>query len=558
MKTKLSSLSQLSGVKILVSSPGQVDEDIFRVLSDKKTNPKQYSKTHCRLKAKVDYILSLMDNGEADSKEHRDLYDDFCRNLAAYLIVNRDREQELSLFLVLEKLLEEVAPEHKREMRAVRNALKQDDFTIVRFGFDWPMLMKDYSADKLAASLVDTEVEMLVPASEPDTEPEQELPVDVEEESAVAGISKPSPETGYVPEQETKVSFGVEDQRTEFKASFITGPGNITNQPFNICRAICSFLNSKGGTVYIGVDDNGVAIEKVNGGVAADLKELKRIRAFNTLFNIYNRDNYSIFIQKRIHDILRRYNEESFSMFSSCVTCYPSALHDNVIEIKVESSRYRIVYLDGVVYGRNGNQCIEMDDDAVYARKQDLRDIEDETRHVVELRRAIRERKQVVLYGYASNNSQTVADRNVEPIHFINNESAVFCYDLDKGAIRQFKISRIGGVRVTENLWRYEDRHVVTDVDLFNWIRQGRTYKICLAMSMRAKSWMCELHPRAEKSFERGEDGRWWIEMELYSLAPAVSFYLSMAREIEVIKSPDGDELIKEAWRYIRENLPAF
>ena len=57
-----------------------------------------------------------------------------------------------------------------------------------------------------------------------------------------------------------------EDQRTEFKESFRTNRfGDIDkNLPSKISRAICGFLNSTGGDLFIGVDDSGniVGIEK--------------------------------------------------------------------------------------------------------------------------------------------------------------------------------------------------------------------------------------------------------------------------------------------------------
>ena len=55
--------------------------------------------------------------------------------------------------------------------------------------------------------------------------------------------------------------FGVENEKTEFKSSIVypageTGP-NIDKQLGIICRTIAGFMNANGGTLYIGMGDNG-------------------------------------------------------------------------------------------------------------------------------------------------------------------------------------------------------------------------------------------------------------------------------------------------------------
>ncbi|MBR5678883.1 MAG: ATP-binding protein [Paludibacteraceae bacterium] len=63
------------------------------------------------------------------------------------------------------------------------------------------------------------------------------------------------------PQNEGKKNFGFEDEQKEFKSSIVFPAGEITpdidKQLGIICRTIAGFMNAKGGTLYIGVSDNG-------------------------------------------------------------------------------------------------------------------------------------------------------------------------------------------------------------------------------------------------------------------------------------------------------------
>lgn len=99
------------------------------------------------------------------------------------------------------------------------------------------------------------------------------------------------------PEHEEKrvAYYGTENQTQEFKTSIVFSPEtslpDFDNQVNIIMRAICGFLNAKGGILWIGVSDSGYAH-----GIAADLKELncgidkyERILRQN-IVNIFGKD----------------------------------------------------------------------------------------------------------------------------------------------------------------------------------------------------------------------------------------------------------------------------
>ena len=76
-------------------------------------------------------------------------------------------------------------------------------------------------------------------------------------------LSIKMPETVYI---------GEEDQITEFKTSIVYPPDNnmapnIEQQTDEILRVICGFMNARGGTLYIGVNDHGIV-----SGLSEDIK----------------------------------------------------------------------------------------------------------------------------------------------------------------------------------------------------------------------------------------------------------------------------------------------
>ena len=83
---------------------------------------------------------------------------------------------------------------------------------------------------------------------------ELEVPADGSKPAAAA------PKPAY-PKNAGKKNFGCEDEKKEFKSSIVFPAGetsaNIGKQLGIICRTIAGFMNADGGTLYIGVMDNG-------------------------------------------------------------------------------------------------------------------------------------------------------------------------------------------------------------------------------------------------------------------------------------------------------------
>lgn len=83
--------------------------------------------------------------------------------------------------------------------------------------------------------------------------------------TSVASSTKPEFAVGYQAcneiDDQQKSNFEPEGLYTEYKSSIAFAPGkaeaDIDSQLFTIVRAICSFINSEGGVLWIGVNDSG-------------------------------------------------------------------------------------------------------------------------------------------------------------------------------------------------------------------------------------------------------------------------------------------------------------
>ena len=159
---------------------------------------------------------------------------------------------------------------------------------------------------------------------------------------------------------------------------------------------------------------------------------------------------------------------------------------------------------------------------------------------------AIREHRKVVLKDYESSHSGQVRDRLVEPFQFTTNYVDAWCFDLEDGANKRFKIARIGEVEILPEEWTAEASHKAQPMDAFR-MNGDRPTHIKLILSLRAKNLLVEEYPLAEQS-TREENGRWIYEGDIYALQGAGRFVVSLFHEIEIA---EGEPLRQYVQAYI-------
>ena len=524
-----------------------ISKNSLSVLSDPNVSSKGKQQARRELERAVNYSLQrLEDVYNAGKDSFKVDYKEYIRKFAAYLLAfgpsgNSYGEAFLGIINIL---IDTASFSFRHDLREMRRSFNADRSKVESLGFDWEDLDDSLDPNKFTplflASRVTIEPEEKVVYKEVVKETVKEVEKVVEK---IVVVKEPV----ETPQEDSKF-FGNEDHNTELKSSFVESYNNET-QPYNVCKAICAFLNADGGTVYIGVNDNGYALPvDCDMGVQHDI----RVLGNRLPFGKSTIDAYCIFVKHRIEYEFDEGND--VSKFNNNIIVSQTG-NENVIKIEVRPSMYCVPRLRGEAFARSGAECRKMTDDQVQQRMQDLMSVSMEVRFRNILSKAIAARKQVILYSYNSSSSG-IADRYVEPVNFIRDNVAISCYDVTKECMRQFKLSRIGDVKVMDRDWQYEDRHEKMEVDLFGWPKSGSSYEICLNVHHSVRTLLMEQHPNIKKSdFVNLGKGIYMFATEVYSLEPVRGIFLNYADKIELCESKDSEALKERIREYVRSNV---
>ncbi len=110
------------------------------------------------------------------------------------------------------------------------------------------------------------------------------------------------------------------------------------------------------------------------------------------------------------------------------------------------------------------------------------------------LKQAKDEKKQVILKNYHSSNGSTVSDRTVEAFHIVPADDMIHTFDVEKKAIRHFRISRFNRVQVLDQPWQYEGHHNIMLTDPFRIVNNDQVM-VHLRLSVGAYNELKERYP---------------------------------------------------------------
>lgn len=127
-----------------------------------------------------------------------------------------------------------------------------------------------------------------------------------------------------------------------------------------------------------------------------------------------------------------------------------------------------------------------------------LTGVEGAGRHVRVIAEAMERRRQVVIEHYHSGHSGAVSDRRVEPVQFSDNYRQVHAYDVEKGGMRTFVVSRMEGVKLTEESYRFEEYHQVPEIDCF-WFGGEVVEEVTLGVDELALNLLHEEYPLSQR-----------------------------------------------------------
>ena len=153
---------------------------------------------------------------------------------------------------------------------------------------------------------------------------------------------------------------------------------------------------------------------------------------------------------------------------------------------------------------------------------------------VMALRKACKEKKQILLINYSSGNSQTVKNRLVEPYEFNDDFNLVWAYEPAIRQNRQFKVCRIEDIRDTPLAWEHESSHRSKPVDIFR--NSGDLSKeVEFKLNLKARNLLIEEYPLSERFMTRIGANQFVFKATIAKYEGPGRFVLGLMDDIEVV-----------------------
>lgn len=169
---------------------------------------------------------------------------------------------------------------------------------------------------------------------------------------------------------------------------------------------------------------------------------------------------------------------------------------------------------------------------------------------MTKLHEAIKMKRWVRIVNYSSNNSQTVADRLVEPYLFMDNNNNIRCYEMKSGKNKTFRLSRMEDVEILEDEWIHESEHRRLYTDLFQFSGESH-YKVSMYLGQTSHNLLLEEYPSAAPCIVQTDENRWLFRADVCSYIGIGRFVLGLYDDIEVI----GDDGFK---KYLADKIKNY
>lgn len=151
------------------------------------------------------------------------------------------------------------------------------------------------------------------------------------------------------------------------------------------------------------------------------------------------------------------------------------------------------------------------------------------------LQSAMKDHKCVVLHNYASSNSLTVRDRQVEPFMFLGEDTDVRAYEVESGRNKTFKISRISIVEILDKEWENVNKHRNAFTDMFMYSGEVR-HHVLLRLDVSSYNCMQEEYPHSIFSLRPDDDTHWLFEADVANYEGIARFIMGLFDHIEVLE----------------------
>lgn len=162
-----------------------------------------------------------------------------------------------------------------------------------------------------------------------------------------------------------------------------------------------------------------------------------------------------------------------------------------------------------------------------------------------ELYEAVKQHKVVKICGYSSPHSNTTSDRIVEPFMFLNGNDDIRCYEIESGANKTFKLSRMDDVQLIDVLWSNEQKHRWMYTDLFQFSSEV-TMPVVLRLNRLSYNILKEEYPASGKSIVPEGNESWLFSTDVCSYKGIGRFVLGLSDDIVVVDTEDFKNYLNE------------
>jgi predicted DNA-binding transcriptional regulator YafY len=151
---------------------------------------------------------------------------------------------------------------------------------------------------------------------------------------------------------------------------------------------------------------------------------------------------------------------------------------------------------------------------------------------VAKLSEAIQERRQVRLLNYHSTNSETYADRLVEPLEFTENFAVLQAYEPAAGKVKSYKVERIQDVQVLDVAGQYDQ--TAGGLDFFG-MSGPEPIPVTLRLTARAYRLLIEEYPLT-RPYTRREGTDYVFEGTVRNWQGIGRFVLGLINEVKGVE----------------------
>lgn len=163
----------------------------------------------------------------------------------------------------------------------------------------------------------------------------------------------------------------------------------------------------------------------------------------------------------------------------------------------------------------------------------------------IQLEKAIKHKKIVILHDYSSPHSRTVSNRTVEPFLFLGDKTDIRAFEIGSRTNKTYKLSRIGKVEILDSSWFNESGHRLVYSDMFMFSGEDK-FHIKLRLNFLARNLMLEEYPQSKQMIRQESDETWIFETDVVSYLGIGRFILGLYNEIEVIEDNGLKQYLNE------------